>query len=621
MNPFEQFLRKLFAGGLPPSVIEEDRQAANMGVAVDKLPKMAKDIGKSFVDSYKQRALDLQTLADQSIFRQVPLSDYEQVQAPRQAQRDLALDVLSAGLGSGMRVGADILSSAPAVGKSVVKNTALNTLRNSPIFKASFEGQLPRLAPDSWKQFGNTVEEARANLSSVLGQIPRNPEIAFASEQIPVGHSSPYFYTQPEISRRTASTGEGAALKGPGLYVGESPAVYDEHYRNTLARPEGIATMLGGQLPIDKYSIKDRYNQVLRDPQFGGIYDNADAETKRKLAMLSDFSYRVPSSSNIESSTSYAESQRNAAERFYKNAELYQKFGDEAKKLLGPNAKDNWVESQTKFMQDYYRRNPSILDEQFNKLKATAEDDVIRYGKYVKSERANYKRALGDFNKAQSQLVKNFKIQQPEKVIATYEGLLGVNPGELLQQDLPFFGLGGKDLERAMQAFGNFKTAKGESLADIYMKNMEAASKNVPKMSPMTLEQWQGDANKDLRNRLRQASTDIQNINVNAIKGYTPSYEYSSLANDPFAIVDALKDQGIVGTKYADAVSRRNFLANITNPEPTTFNYTVFDPRRIQFNRAYGAADPFGSLSSTMQAIQNAKQEKKNGKDSRASKK
>ena len=167
MNPFEQFLRKIFAGGLPPSVIEEDRQAANMGVAVDKLPKMAKDIGKSFVDSYKQRALDLQTLADQSIFRQVPLSDYEQVQTPRQAQRDLALDVLSAGAGSGMKVGADILSSAPAIGGSVVKNTALNTLRNSPTFKASFEGQLSRLAPDSWKQFGNTLLPA---IPKIIGE-------------------------------------------------------------------------------------------------------------------------------------------------------------------------------------------------------------------------------------------------------------------------------------------------------------------------------------------------------------------------------------------------------------------------------------------------------------------
>ena len=308
-------------------------------------------------------------------------------------------------------------------------------------------------------------------------------------------------------------------------------------------------------------------------------------------------------------------------EQHYKNAERYQGFLDESKKFLGPKGKDKWLESQVKFMQDFYTRNPNIFDESFSKFKATAESDVKRYEKYVKSERANYKRALENLNKAQSQLVKNFNIQQPKKVIATYEGLFGVNPGELLQQDLPFFGLEGKDLERAMQAFGNFKTPQGASLADVYMKNMEATSKNLPKMSPMTLGQWQGDANKDLRNRLREASTDVQNINVNAIKGYTPSAEYSSLANDPFAIVDALKDEGIVGTKYADAVSRRNFLANITDPEPTTFNYTVFDPRRIQFDKAYGAADPFGSLSSTMQAIQNSKQEKKNAKDSRASKK
>jgi hypothetical protein len=620
MNPFEQFLRRLFGGGLPPSVMEEERQAANMGRVAEDLPTAVKNIGQSFVESYKQRARDLQDIATQQVRGQVPLSDYEQVPVQSQAQRDLALDVMSAGLGGGLRVGADILSSAPSVGASTARNAALDRLRQSPIFKASREEQLSKLAPDSWKQFGNTVEEARANLNNILGQTLRNPEIAFASEQIPVGHSSPYFYTQPEISRRTASTGEGAALKGPGLYIAESPSVYEGHYRNTLARPEGIATILGGQLPVDRNSIKDRYNQVLREPLFGGIYANADEETKRKLGILSDLSDRFASGNSLESSTSFAKYLRDTAERFYKNIEIYQGLENEAKKLLGPNGKDKWVESQAKFMQDYYRRNPSKLDERFNELKANAKDDVVRYGKDLKNSKDSYKRALVQFNEAQSKLTKNFKVQEPGKVITTYEGLFGVNPGELLQQDLPFFGLGGADLERAMQAFGNFKTPKGASLADEYMKNMETASKNLPKMSPMTLGEWQQDANKDLRNRLRQASTDIQNINVNAIKGYSPSYEYSSLVNDPFAIVDALQDQGIVGTKYADAISRRNFLANITNPEPTTFNYTVFDPRRIQFDRAYGAADPFGSLSSTMQSLRQ-EQEKKNAKAPKPSKK
>jgi hypothetical protein len=620
MNPFEQFLRKLFAGGLPPSVIEEDRQAANMGVAVDKLPKMAKDIGKSFVDSYKQRALDLQTLADQSIFRQVPLSDYEQIQAPRQAQRDLALDVLSAGAGSGMRVGADILSSAPSVGGSVARNAALDRLRQSPIIQASLLKETEKLAPDSWKQFGNTLEEARANLSSALGQIPRNPEIASALEQIRVGHSSPYFYTQPEISRRTASTGEGAALKGPGLYVAEGTPVYEGHYRTSLARPTGPTAMLGEQLALNRQAIQDRYDQILLEAPVGG-FDKLGAEKRRKLAMLSDFIYRVPSSSDIENSTKYLENKRGFIVDQYERIAEYEKKIAESKEVLKPDYKDKWLESQSKFMQEYFTRNPDKFREHLAGVRNLAKSDIERYEGYIKHDIPDIKRRLEKFNDLQTQLTRNFKLQYPEKVIATYEGLLGVNPGELLQQDLPFFGLGGKDLERAMQAFGNFKTAKGESLADIYMKNMEAASKNLPKMSPMTLEQWQGAANKDLRNRLRQASTDLQDINVNAIKGYTPSYERTSLQNDPFAIVDALKDQGIVGTKYADGVSRRNFLANITNPEPTTFNYTVFDPRRIQFDRAYGAADPFGSLSSTMQAIQNAKQEKKNGKDSRASKK
>jgi hypothetical protein len=126
--------------------------------------------------------------------------------------------------------------------------------------------------------------------------------------------------------------------------------------------------------------------------------------------------------------------------------------------------------------------------------------------------------------------------------------------------------------------------------------------------------------NSNLRDRLRQAAKDIQSINVNPLKGYSPTYQYTSLENDPFAIVDALRDQGIVGTKYADGISRRNFLANITDPEPATFNYTVFDPSRIQFTEAYGSANPFGPVSMAMQTLQK-EQEKKNAKAPKASKK
>lgn len=606
MNPFEQFLRKLFGGGLPPSVIEEERQAANLGTAAKNMPKVAKELGKSFIDSYKQRAQDLQTLANQSVFPQVPLSDFETVQSPVQAQRDLALDVLSAGAGTGMRVGADILSSAPAVGGSVARNAALDRLRQNYIFNNPNPNPFGKIASDSWKQFGNTLEEARVNLSNILGRTPIRPEVAGAAEQIPIGHSSPYFYTAPEISRGTAKKGEGAALMGPGLYVAESPDVFEGHYRQTLARDAGLPTILNGQLPIDFYRIADAMKGA--------------PEGKAERSMLSSLLGRIPRDFEVKGTQNALESYRDNLEFQYENLRGVQERLDKAKRILSDKGKTEYFNSQPDFIRNFWRRKPEELDKSYELVRQQAEKDVKNYTEFEKDAKKRIRRGLQNFNDSQSKLTRNFNINYPEKVVATYEGLLGAGPNELLQLDLPFYGLEGQNLEKVMQALGNFKSRSGASLADEYMQNMETATKNLPKMSPMSQEELLRRENSNLRDRLRQAAKDIQSINVNPLKGYSPTYQYTSLENDPFAIVDALRDQGIVGTKYADGISRRNFLANITDPEPATFNYTVFDPSRIQFTEAYGSANPFGPVSMAMQTLQK-EQEKKNAKAPKASKK
>lgn len=606
MNPFEQFLRRLFGGGLPPTVMEEERQAANLGKSAENMPKMAKELGKAALNSYKQRAQDLQTLANQQVFGQVPLSDFGDVQSPRQAQRDLALDILSAGAGTGMRVGADLLSSAPAVGGSVARNAALDRLRQNPIFQESVANPFDRLAPDSWKQFGNTLEEARVNLSNILSRTPVRPEIARATEQIPVGHSSPYFYTAPEISRGTAKKGEGAALMGPGLYVAESPDVYKGHYRETLGRPMGSPTILGGQLPVDF----NRISNAVRSAQEG----------KAEWSMLSDILGRIPREYEVKGAQARLKSARNDLEFQYENLIDLQTRLDNAKRTLSDKGRADYFNKQPDFLKDFFRRKPEELDKSFELIRQQAEKDVKSYTEFVTKAKKRLKKGLENFNDTQAKLTRNFNITYPEKVIATYEGLLGAGPNELLQLDLPFYGQEGKNLEKVMQALGNFKTSSGASLADEYMQNMETATKNLPKMRPMSQEEFLRSENANLRDRLRQASKDVQSINVNPLKGYSPTYRYTSLENDPFAIVEALRDQGIVGTKYTDAISRRNFLANITDPEPATFNYTVFDPSRIQFTDAYGSANPFGPLSFAMQALQNER-EKKDAKAPKASKK
>lgn len=630
MNPFEEFLRRLFGGGPPPTAIEEERQAAGMGRAAQTMTDVSRSLGKSFAEAYAQRTRDLQDLAMQQVRgANAPLSD---MTAPSsQAQRDLALDVLGAGAGAGMRVGTELLSSVPGVGQSTLRNAALDRLARSRIFQVSPDS---KFADESWRQYGNTLEEARANLSAALARRQLNPEIA-AVQQIPVGHSSPFFYEVPEITRRTMETGEGASLKGPGLYVADSPDVYEGHYRKTLARPTGPATVLGG-LPLDYRNIKNLSRKLLEASVGSGAgYGGLPEEDWRKAAMLNNLTDKMEAdfvrSVKFPKNPNEVLAERESNRRYIASL-LKQKQNLENQLNIISTAKKNprqafqlWydtiaddLDKRNLFTERYYSSDPQRVQEENMKYAQQAFERFVDRSKtnetFLKRDLTRVtKRYRGQVEGFVGNLGRRLNISYPERIVATYEGVLGANPNELLHLDRPFFGLEGADLQRVMDAFKNFGTPSGSrgNLADAYLASMEETMRGVPQMSPMTLAEWQAPGNRAMRDLFRDASRNISNVNVNALKGYGPYTEYSSLANEPFDILDALRDQGMVGTKYADAGSRRNFLAPVIDPEEATFNYTVYDPRRIQFTQAYAAANPFAPLSTTMQALRNEKEKKK----------
>jgi len=270
MNPFEQFLRRLFGGGLPPSVIEEERQATNLGTAAKNMPKVAKELGKSFVDSYKQRAQDLQTLANQSVFPQVPLSDFETVQSPVQAQRDLALDVLSAGAGTGLRVGADILSSAPAVGGSVARNALPKWLQSSA-------------------EYANEKEALKHQL--LMDLIRNRHPLEGTTPMRRIYHSSRGVFKAPALDPTRQGAGVGDFWQGTGAaYVAESPQVRD-FYRNMLARDQTDYKLPSGKVvknPNQKLDeIIKKMESNLTDAE-RRLYDDYSDENIKEVADLKD---------------------------------------------------------------------------------------------------------------------------------------------------------------------------------------------------------------------------------------------------------------------------------------------------------------------------------------------
>jgi len=600
MNPFEEFLRRLFGGGPPPTMQEEEQQAARLPRVARNMPSVAADIGKSFVDAYKQRSLDLQDLANRqaggAFGMYQPLSDYgEDPRAAElaRAQRDLALDVLSAGaMGPATSASMGMLSSAPGIGGSTARNAGMDVLarlRQNPLF-----ANVPEIDPllATYLQFGATVPEARAALNAQLQARALRPEIQ-GVQQNPVGHSSPHFFLDPRIDPATARTGEGHQLWGPGLYVFENPAT-GESYRQSLRKYFGSPTLAG--IPFDPYTV----SQLRKDPRYAAFVDRLIGprtnifrpDDRKAIGRIEDFQQRPGWDLRLPRTT------RNDVESASRNIAQWENLVSGAKSRLEE------IEAKVKEGSRWYN-----------------EDDIARQKKRMEEHenslaeaKLNYRKKLTGFNERQSGEQKVLRPRLPEASTVTYRGIFGANPNEILNQAEPFFGFGRAFDTPFARALLNLPG--GEEKLDRYARRMDALNSQIFDNLPIgiSFEDYKNlDYDDPIKNYAKQLESDVTQVQQNLIKGFEPTYQRSERSLDPNDIMGAMMDQGIVGTRFPDALSRGFNVLKPTGMAPSempTFNYTVYDPNRIQFQSAF-AANPLLPLSSVMSQMQKDKEKKK----------
>lgn len=380
MNPFEQFLRRLFGGGLPPTVMEEERQAANLGKTAENMPKMAKELGKAALNSYKQRAQDLQTLANQQVFGQFPLSDFGDVQSPRQAQRDLALDILSAGAGTGMRVGADLLSSAPAVGTTTATRIIPEWLRSSSDYANQKEVIREQL-----------LESFRRSRHPLEGQTPSRR----------IYHSSRGIFEAPTLDPARQGAGVGDFWQGTGAaYVAESPQVRD-YYRNLLYRN-------------NQQDYKLPSGKVIRDPNLK--LDEIIKRLENKISDANKKLYADYSDENIKEAAALNKQLSAAINRRVAWSDLMA-----VDPWISESAADNFAIAKNDYIKNYEALNSTP--------------------KEAKELRKIYKDRLKDaeteLDEAQKQISAIVKQRSKEPRVTSYSGYFYANPDELFNLNLP----------------------------------------------------------------------------------------------------------------------------------------------------------------------------------------
>lgn len=611
MNPFEEFLRRLFGGGPPPTMRAEEEEAARMPRVARNMPSVAADIGKSFVDAYKQRSLDLQDLANRqaggAFGLYQPLSDYgEDPRAAElaRAQRDLALDVLSAGaMGPATSASMGMLSSAPGIGGSTVRNAGIDVLarlRQNPLF-ANVREIDPSLA--TYLQFGATVPEARAVLNEILQGRALRPEI-LGVQQIPVGHSSPHFFLDPRIDPATARTGEGHQLWGPGLYVFENPAT-GESYRQSLRKYFGSPTLAG--IPFDPFTV----SQLRQDPRYKEFVDRLigsrtsiwDPEDRKAIGKIERY--------YDESRPSGLNTARRSLDGYRGRVDFY----------------ENLVFEQKSLLQKAQQRLEEILQsETFSpELKQTLsrgeKENISALETYIKEAQESvanakkaYRKELKAFGSAETRAAAKIRARLPEASTVTYRGTFGANPREILNQAEPFFGFGRPYDTPFARALLNLPG--GEEKLDRYARRMDALNNQIFDNLPLgiSFEDYKNlDYDDPIKNYARQLESDVTQVQQNLIKGFEPTYTRSERSLDPNDIMGAMMDQGIVGTKFPDSGSRGFNVLKPTGMAPSempTFNYTIYDPNRIQFQSAF-AANPLLPLPSVMSQMQKDKEKKK----------
>jgi hypothetical protein len=225
----------------------------------------------------------------------------------------------------------------------------------------------------------------------------------------------------------------------------------------------------------------------------------------------------------------------------------------------------------------------------------------------------DYRRELKAFGSAEKRAATKIRAKLPEASTVTYRGTFGANPDEILNLTEPYFGFGGisgTPFERAI-----LNLPQGDSRLANYEQTMrELVDRTGELPIGISFEDYKNLPYDDpIKNQARQLESDITQTQQNLIKGFEPNFRRSMRDLDPNDIMGAMMDQGIVGTRFPDALSRGFNVLKPTGMAPSempTFNYTIYDPNRIQFQSAF-AANPLLPLSSVMSQMQKDKEKKK----------
>lgn len=548
MNPFEEFLRRLFGGGPPPTAMEEERQAANMGKAARDLPGMARSIGQSFLDAYKQRAVDLQDLAMQNRIAggNIPLSDMGGQTDPRlaQAQRDLALDVLSAGaFGGASQMGGALLSSAPGVGKYTSVRSLVDAVPKW--LRLPYESEKAALNEQLQRQF---IRGGRSPFEGI-------------AQRRDVFHSSPGLFPQAELNPSRQGQGIGDYWQGTGAaYVSELPQVRDYYRRmitnNTMEKDFGFE-LPSGRIIADpklalqrkKTGLKNQLEALLFEESRGRGTPETE-ETKARLMRAMDA---------IDQRFLYSD-------------------------ILNAPSIYPWraTPADLKDAQRSITRN-------INKL-----ENPTYNAKERKEIRAELKRQLEDYARLKNLFDPNAIRRTEFPYVASYSGTFHANPDELFNLNIPI------DQQpsgsRIIAALNELPTATsdrnfvlpGEGLGDAIVRQQRDFIP-TPSLSSTSVNEMLVSGQRDA-----------------GWSGYRPEFTSAT----PWEIMEALKDKGIVGNQYLTRRDFENLLAGVS-PKNLSYNYVVTNPERLRFASVFGAADPFGSLSTAMQTLRNEKEKKK----------
>jgi hypothetical protein len=507
MNPFEEFLRRLFGGGPPPTMQEEEQQAARLPQVARNMASVAADIGRSFVEAYKQRSLDLQDLANRqaggAFGMYQPLSDYgEDPRAAElaRAQRDLALDVLSAGaMGPATSASMGMLSSAPGIGGSTARNALLESLRQIPYFQPPYQ------------QYGETFDEAKRNLNRILKTISPPPEVA-KKRMTRVGHSSPHLYERPVISSQTMGTGEGNQAFGIGSYNFTNDKT-GKWYRELTGMPELFP--IAPNLTVDWRAVKKA--RLIDDP----------SEKAQKIRELANKAHqREQILFNAYDNMNILDESINTGNPILNR--------DQVLKLLNGRMQDLDTELKRKKRSlDKTIAQVGNLDYNFTNARGSTPGTP---GYRVQTARTFFNQLLDDREKV-ADFISDVK-RMPENATfnlgqkarqATYRGEIYANPNEFLSLDYPFMGLEGRPRDKFLKALDDL----GPDVRRAYERATE-----VSNLSPLN------------NNKLLMTATYPE------LKGKT-AYDVAS----------AMRNRGFVASEFLDALSRRknDILTNTSN--------------------------------------------------------